>query len=407
MTLTSCALAWTSGQYNWCSKAAGSVGLRIDEAFSAFAAAVNPNNPSHPLAVLKNHNSATGTTSFGYVWQLGHPSVPIVLGFWNTTLAQGNSSSSSSATLRLALQSAYTADSANAGYGTFASTILAGSRGLTHYTPAAGATPVISTLAGWLGIAFDDTPGAEWFLWAHGPNYTDLYTANFVGLLLRTENGWALCIYRGQAYLGQAQTWDRYMVLNGTLTLMAFPSMPTGLIQQVRNGLHLVPNNGFLATGTYLVNGISQRPRFPDCLYAGNNQISTPARLLAKAHLPAGGGGTRFYQLGGSSSSAVDLWYREEGTPQLLSGWGSWESVPFTLYNPGVDSTPLAFCEVPSPATFTCGPTGLGDFINEWGPSAMGLPGVEQHPLWKTQVGGSGGGSARPGSGILWPRGTR
>jgi hypothetical protein len=262
---------------------------------------------------------------------------------------------------------------------------------------------VISTLAGWLGIAFDDTPGAEWFLWAHGPNYTDLYTANFVGLLLRTENGWAPCIYRGSAYLGQAQTWDRYMLLNGTLTLMAFPSTPAGLSQQVRNGLYLVPNNGFLATGTYLVNGVSQRPRFPACLYAGNNQISTPARFLAKAHI----GGTRFYQLGGSSSSAIDLWYREEGTPQLLSGWGSWESVPFTLYNPGVDSTPLAFCEVPAPATFTCGPSALGDYLNEWGPSVMGGPGVEQHPLWKTQADGGGGGSARPGSGILWPRGTR
>ena len=161
MTLTACARTWGPDTYNWASSAPTDVGMRLHEAFSAFDAAANANqaNADLQLSVLRNHASATGATSFGFVWRLGHPTTPQVLSFHTVSLVQGSSASDSSALLRIGHASDWIDDSSNGGYGSFPGHLLLlnASAGLSHYGTTG--TPVVAGLEGTLIVAFDPSPG--------------------------------------------------------------------------------------------------------------------------------------------------------------------------------------------------------------------------------------------------------
>ena len=201
MTLTCSALQWPL--WNWTSKLPTDPGLKLAEAFSAFSAEVNvtPANALVPLSLLKDHNAATGPTTYGYVWRLGHPQTPVLLSFSNSSKVQGYNSSSSSARLQLGLESAYTNDSSNGGYGSFSASLFSVNAGLSHY--ASDGTPTWD-LAGFLLIQTDTTPGREFFCYTIAPIGTDINTQNHTLLLFRSPavSGWSVVLNRSNSYPG-------------------------------------------------------------------------------------------------------------------------------------------------------------------------------------------------------------
>ncbi|MCP9915239.1 hypothetical protein [Cyanobium sp. ATX 6F1] len=397
MALATSAQQWAS--WNWTSKAVGSPGLRLSEAFSAFAAVVNatPANAALQLQVVKDHNSASGVTNFGYVWRLGHPVNPVLLSFYNTSKVQGYNASSSTALLRLGLESAYTIDSSNGGYGTFASTLHSVSAGLSHY--AADGSPAIDYGA-MLLVLMDTAPGREFFCYSIAPIGADTYTQNHTMVLFRSPatSGWNVFFNRSNAYVGMFYSQNSYIWNNNTLVSCSVMPYALGGVQQLSQGygLYANPTSGLFQPGT-----IQPRVVLPDCLWLGDNQLSSPRRL-GRVSSPAGGG--TFYQLAAAYGGATDLWFLQPtGTPAALALWSTvgslpWETVPDRL----------SFCPLAPLQALGMGPAAAPDFLTDWSMSALGAAGVRQHPFYAKQLQGSGGGGggSRPSSGVLWPRGT-
>ncbi|QPN64044.1 hypothetical protein [Synechococcus sp. CBW1004] len=138
--------------------------MQLDEAFRAFAAAVNalPGNASTPLSVIRSHADATANR-WGYTWQLGHPVEPGHLWFLTeSTTAQGESQSSSSAIFGSAKASTFSDTTSNGGYGSYNNS-TGWSTGLAYVDSTLSGATAIGTI---LLIAQDTTPGREFFCWA-------------------------------------------------------------------------------------------------------------------------------------------------------------------------------------------------------------------------------------------------
>jgi hypothetical protein len=163
--------SFAPGTWKWTSKDPAGVGMQLDAAFRTFATAVNalPANASTPLSVIRSHADATANR-WGYTWQLGHPVEPAHLWFLTeSTTAQGDSQSSSSAVFGSALASTFTNSTSNGGYGSYNNS-TGYSTGLAYVdSTLTGATSIGAILL----IAQDTTPGKEFFCWAlktHGGN---------------------------------------------------------------------------------------------------------------------------------------------------------------------------------------------------------------------------------------------
>ncbi len=405
MTLTACARTWGPDAYNWASSAATDVGMRLHEAFSAFAATVNatPANADLQLSVLRNHASATGTTSYGFAWRLGHPVSPLVLSFHNVSLVQGFSSSTASALLRLGLASNWIDDSSNGGYGSFSATLLSTNRGLSHYGPTG--TPAVAGLEGTLIVVFDTTPGAEFFLATLLRPGDDNYSLNLSILLFRSPavSGWSLWFHRASGYVGMIGSNDRWSWRGDTP--LAVSSISGGFNnQQITAPItwQVIP----LATGPVQFNSVQPRLTLPPLLWAGENLQSDPRRL--GRFTDPGGGGT-FYQLGSAGGFVEDLWLRLPSPgPPVLSGWSAIGSLSWRTL-----SDRFSVVAQPPLSPSLVGPGSVPDLIADWSPNAAGLAGVQQHPLYAQQLAaagglgngsGGGGGSGRPLTGVLWPR---
>jgi hypothetical protein len=401
MTLTACVRSWGPDVYNWASNATPAVGMRLNEAFSAFAAAVNatPANATLQLSVLRNHLSATGSVSFGFVWRLGHPVTPLVLSFHNTSLAQGFSSSDSSAQLRLGLESAWIDDTSNGGYGGFSATLLNAAYGLSHYGPAG--SPAVAGLEGALVVIFDVTPGQEFFSATILRPGEDTYSANVSILLFRSPatSGWNVWFQRARAYIGLFGISHRW-TWRGDAPEMALPlSVPSGS-QQISSPcwwFQLPAPSGPLPYNTTRI-----RVQVPPLFWVGDNQHTEPRRL-GRFSDPAGGG--TFYQLGAATGFADDLWVRLPSTPApaVLSGWSSVGSLAWRTF-----TDRLAVMQHPQLEPALVGGSSAPDMAIDWSSCSAGLPGLQQHPLFALQLGGGGGvgggGSGRPATGVLWPR---
>ncbi len=398
MTLTCSALQWPL--WNWTSKLPGDPGQKLAEAFSAFAAEVNatPANALVPLSVIKDHSAATGAITYGYVWRLGHPQTPVLLSFSNSSKVQGYNSSSSSARLQLALESAYTNDSSNGGYGSFSATLFSVNAGLSHY--ASDGTPAWD-LAGFLLIQADTTPSREFFCYTIAPIGTDINTQNHTLLLFRSPavSGWSVVLNRSNSYTGMFYSQNSYTWSNNALVAASIiPLPPTGSDQQLIRGCGLYANT---SSGLFAPGILQPRIALPDCFWLGSNQLSDPRRLGRVSN--PGGAGT-FYQLAAAYSGATDLWYLNPPGTQPRAGWDTVGSLPWQTI-----PDRLSFCPLLTPGPVAMGPAVGPDFLIDWSTAALGAPGVRQHPFYPKQLqggGGSGGGSGRPSTGVLWPRGT-
>lgn len=396
MTLTCSALQWAS--WNWTSKAASDPGMKLAEAFAAFAQAVNatPANVQVPLSLLKDHIAATGTTTFGYVWRLGHPLNPVVLSFTNSSKVQTYNASSSSALFKLGLESAYTNDTSNGGYGSFSATLASVNAGMSYYAP--DGSPAL-VQAGMLLVLAETTPGREFFCYTIAPIGTDIYAQNHTLLLFRSEavGGWNVMLNRANAYTGMFQTQNNYVWSNNTMagaTIM--PPAPNGNEQQLIRGCGLYANG--LSTGVFAYGTIQQRIPLPDCLWVGSNQLTDPRRLGRVSN--PGGAGT-FYQLASAYSGACDIWYLNPAGTQPLAGWDTIGLMPWTTV-----PDRLSFCPLAPMESVAMGPQTGPDYLIDWSTSVVGAPGVRQHPFYAKQLqgGSGGGGSGRPSDGVLWPR---
>lgn len=403
MTLKASALHWSS--WNWLSAAPTDVGMRLHEAFTAFAEQVNANpGQGNPLAILRSHASATGTTRYGYVWRLGHPHSPVLLRFSNSGRSQGYSYASSSAQFQLALESAYSDDSSTDGYGSFSSTLFQLNAGLTYYGPEG--TPAQSN-AGMLLVLMDTTPGQEVFSYTLGTTGVDIYQGNQSLVLFRTphSSNWNLLLFLSNVYGGLSQTLQAYAAINdGYVSAAVAPAPPTGNTQQLVRGLGLLPT--LQGSGSFAANRLQPRLALPDCLWLGTNAHTDPRRH-ARVSSPAANG--TFYQLGaaGSTTTSLDLWYlHPSGTPAAMPGWSTVGSLPWTSL-----SDRLSFCPLAPLEPLLLGGSTQNDFVNDWPGLAAGSPGMAQHPFFSRQLQGSGGGgggeaggSSRPSTGVLWPR---
>jgi hypothetical protein len=399
MTLTVSAQNWTPA-IDWLSQAPGSVGLRLTEAFTAFAAAVNanPGNAGTQLSIVKDHNAATGTTNFGYIWRLGHPLNPYLLRFYNTSRNQGSSASSSTASFSLALESAYSDDGTFGGYGTFSSTLATISAGMSYYGP--GGSPVFNA-DGRLIVLMDTTPGAEFFCYNIATTSGDTYAQNHTLMLWRApaSSGWNVGVLRSQALAGMFESRNFYCYSNNLLQAAStYPITPSGLEQMLVTGVGLIPS-GFGPGQLFAYGTKQERLPFPSVFWFGSNQITDPRRLGRVSN--PGGPGT-FYQLGAAiNSGGMDCWVLVPPSTPAMAGWNtigslsSWQTMPDRLY----------FCPAAPPGPVLMGPVLGPDFLTDWSPVAMGAPGVAQHPFYAQQE-GAGGGSRRPSTGVLWPRGT-
>jgi hypothetical protein len=135
----------------------------------------------------------------------------------------------------------------------------------------------------------------------------------------------------------------------------------------------------------------------PHPFWIGDNQHSDPRRLGRFSD--PGGGGT-FHQLGASGGYADDLWIRlpSSPTPALLSGWSTVGSLAWNSIGDR-----LSVVAQPPLLDALIGPASGPDFLSDWSATAAGIGGMQQHPLYRHQLGSSGG-TGRPTAGVLWPR---
>jgi len=410
MTFKASALSWST--WNWLSAAPTDVGMRLNEAFASFAAQVNANpGQSNPLAILRNHASATGTSRYGYVWRLGHPSAPVLLRFSNSGNRQGYNLSSSSAQFQLALESTYSNDSSTDGYGSFSSTLFQLNAGLTHYGPDGSPS---QSWGGVLLVLMDTTPGQEFFSYTLGPTGAEIYQGNQTLVLFRTphSSNWNVHVFLSEVYGGQGYSDNGFLAINDSyVSGFLSPAPPSGNNQQLVRGLGFTP--AVQATGSFSANRLQPRIQLPSCFWLGTNAHTDPRRF-SRTSSPIGNG--TFYQLGaaGSVSFSRDLWLLlPTGTPAAMTGWGTVGALPWTSI-----SDRLSFCPLAPLEPLLLGGSAQNDFVTDWPGLAAGAPGVAQHPFFSLQLQGSGsgsggggsgggetGGSRRPSTGVLWPRG--
>jgi len=401
------------GSWKWTGKEPAGVGMQLDAAFRAFAAAVNahPSNATTPLSVIRSHANAT-SNRWGFTWQLGHPSDPGHVWLITESLtAQGDTQSSSSALFGYAKASTFNDTTSNGGYGTYSNS-SGWSTALAYLDTTTGAYSSVGAI---LLIAQDTTPGSEFFCWAlktFGGN-EDLHRDSCHALYKSPGTlGWnSIAIFPRTAKQFYGQT-----VLLG-YTGMQFSSfsspfsiaVPAGT-QQLRSRLAL----GYYES-TLEAQGLLNIPpplvQLPPQLFIGSTSLIGPTIHFGKVTFADG----VMLQLGQRSTDR-DVWlWVPTGTTHSqtspwtlalgLSQWRESNELNFVVGGPAGD---LQF--LPASA----------DFIRHF--PHMSAVGARQHPqqgplLDPGSGGGSdggdggsggegsgGGASARPSSGLLWPR---
>lgn len=401
MTLSISSLNW-SPAIDWLSKDQAQVGMKLAEAFAAFATAVNANsgNANHQLSVLKTHNSAQGATIFGYVWRLGHPVNPHILRVLNTTKAQGSTASTASLTVQCGPETNWVDDTVGTfgGYGNFSMAATNANMGMSYYGPSGSPT---YDAPGRLIVFMDTTPGGkEFFAYNIATTGGDTYAANHTLILYRSagSSGWNVYAHRSAALAGMSESrnamvWNNNVVVHGA----TYPVMPTGTEQLLSTGLGVI-QGPFGPGQIFEYRTKAERITLPSIFWFGSNQITDPRRLGRVTN--PGGPGT-FYQLGAAGNTGnLDVWCLVPPGAAQLAGWNtigsltSWQTFPDRLnFAPEVPRGPVLM-----------GPDTGPDFLMDWSSIAAGGPGVAQHPIYALQQGS--GGSRRPSSGVLWPRGT-
>ena len=383
----------------WTTKEPGSLGVRLNEAMVVFCGAVNtnPGNGELQLSLLKDHQSATGTTSFGYVLRLGHPLNPVLLRFFNTSTNQTFNASATTANLALGLASTWSDDGLNGGYGTFSATVASINAGMSYYSPTGN--PANSS-DGRLIVMMDTTPGGhEFFSYNIATTNGDTYAQNHTLILFRSPatSGWNVALLRSMALAGMFESRNFYTWSNDVMVpAVAQPSISLSTEQLLTRGIGLIPT-GHGPGQLFAYRSKQERVNLPPLFWFGSNQISAPRRLGRVSN--PGGPGT-FYQLNAAGLSAFDCWILLPPATPTLAGWNtigsltSWDTFPDRLnFAPEVPRGPVLM-----------GPDLGPDFLMDWSAAAMGGPGVAQHPLYAQQQQGSG--SRRPTTAVLWPRGT-
>jgi hypothetical protein len=405
MTYQVFAQLFSPGSWKWTGKDPAGVGLQLDGAFRAFAAAVNanPGNGDIPLAVIRSHANAT-SSRWGYTWQLGHPVEPAHLWFISESLtAQGESQSSYSAVFGSALASTFSNTTSNGGYGSYSNS-TADSTGLAYLDTTSGNTAVGAILL----IARDTTPGQEFFCWTlktYGGN-EDLHRDSCHAL------------YKSPGTMG----WNSIAVFPRTTKQPYGQTLLHGYCGNRFGGLPSAIGNSIHANGHQLRSGIALG--FYDFVLEAQGLLASPPPLIQlPAPLFIGATSTRgasthygkvtrpdgvMLQLGQRSTDRdVWLWVPAGTGHSQGSPWVN----PLTL-SPWQESNELHFISSLPPQGTQFLPLSA-DFIRHF--PHMSAIGARQHPqqgpLLSNNAGGgggsgeTGGGAARPSTGLLWPRG--
>ncbi|MCX5969619.1 MAG: hypothetical protein NTV57_18700 [Cyanobacteria bacterium] len=406
--------SFAPGSWKWTSKDPSGVGMRLDGAFRAFAALVNalPANASTPLSVVRSHADATANR-WGYTWQLGHPVEPAHLWFLTeSTTAQGDTQSSSSAVFGSALASTYTSSTTNGGYGSYSNS-TAYSTGLAYLDSTTGATSIGAILL----IAQDTTPGKEFFCWTlktHGGNddlHRDCCHALYKSPGTTGWNSIAIFPRTNRQFYGQ-------IVLHG-YSGNRFGGLPASSISsslhanghQLRNGIALGHVDVVLQS-----QGLFDSPppliQLPAQLFIGSTSSRGASTHFGKVTRPDG----VMLQLGQRSTDRdVWLWVPTDTSHNQASPWSSplalshWRECNELHFISGLPPQGLPHWGIQLI-------TGTADFIRHYPPmSAMGArQHPQQGPLLLSSGGGgeggggsgeTGGGATRPATGLLWPRG--
>jgi hypothetical protein len=368
------------GTWKWTSKDPAGIGMQLDGAFRAFATEVNalPGNASTPLSVIRSHADATANR-WGYTWQLGHPADPAHLWFITESLtAQGETQSSSSAMFGSAKASTFSDTTGTGGYGTYSNS-SANSTGLAYVdSTLTGATSAGAILL----IARDTTPGQEFFCWAlktYGGN-EDLHRDSCHALYKSPGTlGWnSIAIYASGHQLRSCIALGHY----------DFVLQPQGLFDSPPPLIQL-----------------------PAPLYIGSTSTRGASTHFGRVTRSDG----VMIQLGQRSSDRdVWLWVPTGISHNQSSPWRSALSL-----SQWKESNELHFITGLPPIGLQL-VTGSADFIRNF--PHMSAVGARQHPQQGPLLdpgsggggggtggggdgGGSPGGSARPASGLLWPRG--
>jgi len=394
------------GSWKWTGKEPAGVGMQLDAAFRAFAAAVNahPSNATTPLSVIRSHANAT-SNRWGFTWQLGHPSDPGHVWLITESLtAQGDTQTSSSALFGYAKASTFNDTTSNGGYGTYSNS-SGWSTALAYLDTTTGAYSSVGAI---LLIAQDTTPGQEFFCWAlktfggnedlHRDSCHALYKSpgtlgwNSIAIFPRTAKQ-----FYGQTVL-LGYTGSQFSGFSSPFSI----AVPAGT-QQLRSRLAL----GYYES-TLEAQGLLNIPpplvQLPSQLFIGTTSLIGPTTHFGKVTFPDG----VMLQLGqrstdrdvwlwvpnGTSHSQTSPWISALG----LSQWRESNELNFVVGGPAGD---MQFLPVSA------------DFIRHF--PHMSAVGARQHPQQGPLLdpgggggsdgGGSPGSSARPASGLLWPRG--
>jgi len=427
--------SWRGDAYNWLSTDPTQVGLQLDGAFRRFAESVNanPGNGDYPLAVVRSHSDATGTTNYGYVWSLGHPTAPVLISYRSvTTTNLTYGLKVPNVRLECGLASAYDNDpQINGGYGSFSSTIY-GANAYTELLNGTIYTFEISAPAVLL-VYQDTTPGQEYFGYVIKVRQGDSYTKPYdTGLLIFRDqaghwNSFWYVPYPERAGYSTDQV-DR-LIGHGYAHGVPYPTRLYGCWpssgQQLLNRLALMPSAAALSSVLTRVNGEWQLgshtpPVLPAALFGGAIGLAagadTPKAFNFCRRIDSGG---RFYELGckGSSYSyrLFDLWlWLPDGLPidqpepwqplSALAEWTAQNQELNVLHTPVFDEEVLVISAetdyrtvIPPVAWMTLGNHGIQRL-------SSGLTGTSNGSSSDGGAGAGDGGNSRPSSGLLWPR---
>jgi hypothetical protein len=399
--------SFAAGSWKWTSKDPSGIGMQLDAAFRAFATTVNANaaNATTPLTVVRSHADATANR-WGYTWQLGHPSEAAHLWFiTESSTAQGDTQSSSSAVFGSALASTYSGSTSNGGYGSYSNS-TGNSTGLAYVDTTSSYTSVGAVLL----IAQDTTPGDEFFCWAlktYGGN-DELHRDSCHALYKSPgTTGWcSIAVFPRTSKQPYGQT-----VLHG-YSGSRFGGLPSAIGNSIHANGHQLRCG--IALGHYdfvlEAQGLLDTPppliQLPAHLFIGATSVRGVSTHFGKVSRPDG----VMLQLGQRSSSHdVWLWVPSGTEHNQSSPWIS----PLAL-SQWKESNELHFINGLPPQGSSFLPISA-DFIRHFPP--MSAAGARQHPqqgpLLEAGSGGNGGGgdgsggssvTSRPSTGLLWPR---
>jgi hypothetical protein len=241
---------------------------------------------------------------------------------------------------------------------------------------------------GSLSVAFDTTPGSEFLLLRHHlvnssviVLFFDQVTQRWV-VMLRDSGGTLACgmVRNGESLVGDyiPQRWGQRGRYINHPVLLCFPPAADGVFDRFQLSPVIV----------------CQGPLWIGRLFNLSTCLITSDQ------------GVTFYVLNDQGTDHPMLFYEADSDAVLLDGLGSWAAT-FT-WTPWTFTAELLRAE-PMVEHFIGGANPI-DEVSEWAPISRGLfgalnhPLVSQSPLLSDGGDGDGGGSSRPGAGVLWPR---